>query len=199
MPVFPSIRVHTFPFVLLREIRFTVADATERKAMRTERTCRPSTGRTRVVLEQYSLRMTPDTVMSFYPHGMFGRFSVRVRRVAGWLPKGVAADVLLALAFMLAATFEQLVRLGVGATGSSAAVASVPLASLALRRSRPLLGLQLLVVVAAVGSLAKALLPSLPASSTDVTVPIIALLVMTYSLGAHGTGREVVVGVFQPL
>ena len=108
--------------------------------------------------------------------------------------------MLLALGFMLAAGLEQLLRRGEGAAGlPSAVLASLPLASLALRRSRPLLGLQLLVVLAAADSLARALLPVLPAGSTEVTVPILALLVLSYSLGVHGSGREVAVGIFQPL
>jgi signal transduction histidine kinase len=168
--------------------------------MRAERGCRPSTGRIRVVLEQSSLRMTPDTAMSPYPHRVPSRFSARVSRSAGRLPKGVPADVFLALAFMLADTLEELLRRGDGLAGLSfSALNSLPLASMALRRSRPLLGLLLLVVAAAASSLAKAFVPGLPLGSTDVTIPILALLVMSYSLGVHGTGQEVVVGVFQPL
>ena len=168
--------------------------------MRAEHSCRPSTGRIRIVLQQSSLRMTPDALRSFYPRVVLGRFGVRVRRIAGRWPGGVSQDLLLALGFMLAAGLEQLFRRGDGAAGlPSAALACLPLASMALRRSRPLLGLLLLVVLAASDSLARALLPFLPAGSTDVTVPILALLVLSYSLGAHGTGREVVIGIFQPL
>ncbi|HSP08548.1 MAG TPA: histidine kinase [Candidatus Dormibacteraeota bacterium] len=116
------------------------------------------------------------------------------------LPVGVLSDLLLALGFMLADFVEELIRLGGGSAGVGYAAAnSLPLVSVALRRWRPLLGLLVLTVVAAASSLVSALLPDLPVGSGDVTVPIIALLVMTYSLGAHGTGREVVLGIFQPL
>jgi signal transduction histidine kinase len=168
--------------------------------MRAEGRCRPSTGRIRLVLEQSSLRMTPDAARPVYPHGVISRFIVRVEHAAGQLSRGVWADLLLALGFMLAAGLEELFQRGDGSRGlSSAGLASLPLAALALRRSRPLLGLLLLVVAAASDSLARALLPALPAGATDVTVPILALLVMSYSLGVHGTGREVVLGIFQPL
>ena len=144
--------------------------------------------------------MTPDAARSFYSLGVLSRFGARIRHIADRYPRGVASDVLLALGFMLAAGLEQLLQRGDGAAGlRSAVLASLPLASLALRRSRPLLGLLLLVVLAAADSLARALLPALPAGPTDVTVPILALLVLSYSLGVHGTGREVVVGIFQPL
>jgi len=144
--------------------------------------------------------MTPDAAWAVYPHGVNSRFSVRVGHAVGPLSRGVWADLLVAVGFMLAAGLEELFQRGDGSGGlTSAALASLPLASLALRRARPLLGLLLLVVAAAADSLARALLPALPAGSTDVTVPILALLVMSYSLGVHGTGREVVVGIFQPL
>jgi len=144
--------------------------------------------------------MTQDAAESFYSLDVLSRFGARIRHIADGFPRGGASDLLLALGFMLAAGLEQLLQRGDGATGlSSAALAAVPLASLALRRSRPLLGLLLLVVLAAADSLARALLPVLPAGSTDVTVPILALLVLSYSLGVHGTGREVAVGIFQPL
>jgi signal transduction histidine kinase len=144
--------------------------------------------------------MTPDAVPSFYPHVVLGRFGVRIRRVVGRWPPGVGQDLLLALGFMFAAGLEQLLRRGDGSAGLASAVwAGLPLASLALRRSRPLLGLLLLVVLAAADSLARALIPVLPAGSTDVTVPILGLLVLSYSLGVHGTGREVMIGLFQPL
>ena len=144
--------------------------------------------------------MTPDAAESSYSLGVLSRFGARIRHIADGFPRGGASDLLLALGFMLASGLEQLLQRGDGATGlSSAALAAVPLASLALRRSRPLLGLLLLVVLAAADSLARALLPVLPAGSTDVTVPILALLVLSYSLGVHGTGREVAVGIFQPL
>lgn len=144
--------------------------------------------------------MTPDAAWPVYPRWVISRFNVRVGHVAGRLSRGVWADLLLALGFMLAAGLEELFQRGGGSGGlPSAALASLPLASLVLRRSRPLLGLLLLVVAAAADSLARALLPGLPAPLTDVTVPILALLVMSYSLGVHGTGREVGLGIFQPL
>lgn len=151
--------------------------------------CRPPVGRIRVILEGSSSRMTPELAESFYP------LVVRSR-----LPAGVLLGLLLALGFMFADFVEELLRLGGGTAGVSyAASNSLPLASVALRRSRPLLGLLLLTAVAAVTSLVKALVPAVPLGSGDVTVPIVALLVMSYSLGAYGTGREVVLGVFQPL
>jgi len=144
--------------------------------------------------------MTPDAAESFYSLGVLTRFGARIGHIAGRVPKVFASDLLVALGFMLAAGIEQLVRRGNGSAGlPSATLACLPLASLTLRRSRPLLGLLLLVVLAAADSLARALIPGFPAGSTDVTVPILALLLLSYSLGVYGTGREVVVGIFQPL
>jgi signal transduction histidine kinase len=135
-----------------------------------------------------------------YPHGVLSPFSAGMRHIGGRLPGGVLSDLFLAGGFMLASGVEELIRRGASTAGlAPAALSSVPLAVLAVRRARPLLGLLLLAVAAAAVSVAQALLPVAPAGSGDVLVPILALLVMCYSLGVYGTAREVAVGIPQPL
>jgi signal transduction histidine kinase len=70
-------------------------------------------------------------------------------------------------------------------------------ACLALRRGRPLLTLTIFVAFSCVGSLVQARLA--PQAPSDAAVPIFALLVATYSLGAHGSRRALLAGAPQPV
>jgi signal transduction histidine kinase len=125
----------------------------------------------------------------------------RVRPLVGRLGARVSNDTLLALAFAAAGELEAVVRSG-GQPGqlmvASGTGPSLGLA-LAFRRSRPLLAMTLFAVGGAVGTVLQALLPPGGPGSADAVVPIFALLVLTYSLGAHGTRLQLVLGSIQPL
>jgi signal transduction histidine kinase len=68
---------------------------------------------------------------------------------------------------------------------------------LLLRRTRPLAALSGYVATAVLGTLAQSLLPG-PTAGTSI-LPIIALLVLTFSLGRYGGRRELALGVLQPV
>lgn len=70
-------------------------------------------------------------------------------------------------------------------------------ACLALRRVRPLLMVTLLSVLAVTGSLLQAILVN--GAQAGSFFGVIALLVASYSLGAHGTFRELALGAPQPV
>ncbi len=98
---------------------------------------------------------------------------------------------------MIAAAAETLVRsrnpFYLGLNLSGAPVLSV----LALRRSRPVLTVTVLSAADVVASFTGAWL--IPDMSSDVFVPIFALLLAMYSVGAHGSRREVAVAAPQPI
>ncbi len=126
---------------------------------------------------------------------------MRVHSLAERLSARVSTDKLLALGFAAAGEIEAVRQAGRQPGGLAFAALSGPLLlPLAIRRSRPLLAVTLLTVFAASGSVIQALLaPAGPAGSGDTVVPILALLVAIYSLGAYGTQRELALGAIQPL
>jgi signal transduction histidine kinase len=81
----------------------------------------------------------------------------------------------------------------VGLLGSAA------VAVLALRRTHPLLAMTCFVAAAVAGTLVQATLPAPTARTAGAFVPIIALLVLSYSLSAHGGRRAVLLGGPQPV
>ncbi|HET8717346.1 MAG TPA: histidine kinase [Nocardioidaceae bacterium] len=83
--------------------------------------------------------------------------------------------------------------MAVGLLGSAA------VAVLALRRTHPLLAMTCFVAAAVAGTLVQATLPAPTARTTGAFVPIIALLVLSYSLSAHGDRRAVLLGGPQPV
>jgi signal transduction histidine kinase len=108
------------------------------------------------------------------------------------------ADASLASSFVLASAAEGLVRyhdqpvqLAINLPGASV------WAVLYLRRTRPLLMLAVVAVSGTLGSLFQAWL--VPDALTNSDVAIVALLVATYSLGAHGSRRQLVLGAPLPV
>ena len=111
-----------------------------------------------------------------------------------------ARDHLVAAGFVAAAVIEALVRhhehlvLLCGDVVGAAA-----LGSLAVRRTRPLLAVTVIVLVDGIGSVAQAALPSATPGSTDVVVPILALIFANYSLGAFATRKPLMAGAAETM
>lgn len=109
-------------------------------------------------------------------------------------------DRLVAAGFVAAAALEALVRhhsqvlLLCGDLVGAAA-----LGSLAVRRTRPLLAVTVIALVDGTGSVAQAVLPSSTTGSTDVIVPILALIFANYSLGAFATRTQLMVGAAETM
>jgi signal transduction histidine kinase len=110
-----------------------------------------------------------------------------------------SAGPLVPATFVVAAAGEALWRdwgrpawLVVGLAGS------VVMLLLALRRSRPLLAMSAFVGAGIGGTLVQVHLPDPTARTTSAFVPIIALLVLSYSLAAYGSRRAIVLGAAQP-
>jgi signal transduction histidine kinase len=108
------------------------------------------------------------------------------------------ADLLVAVGFVLAAAAEAVVRhhatpdlLAFDLTGA------LWLGSLAVRRRRPLVPVCAIAGAGVVGATVTALL--WPEAADDSGVWIFAMLLASYSIGAHGSGRVVVLGVLLPL
>lgn len=106
-------------------------------------------------------------------------------------------DVLIALGFVVAALTEATLRyhrepamLAANLTGA------LTFGCLALRRSRPLLTVSVITVVFSVGSVAQAVLS--PHQSGDEVVPVFGLLLVSYSLGAYASHRQLLWGAWQP-
>lgn len=110
------------------------------------------------------------------------------RPVDGWLALGfvVAAGIEAALRF-----HHQPGQLAENLTGA------LIFGCLALRRTRPLLTVSIIAGVFSAGSLIQAVFE--PEQSGDAVVPIFALLVVSYSLGAYATRRQLLAGAWQPV
>lgn len=144
-----------------------------------------------VGLQKSSSRRTTAPAGPFYPHAV-------ATRLRGWLR---SSDFLVALGFVAASAIETVARHW---DQPAWMVADLPgallLGCLYLRRTRPLLAMTILGVGAALGTLTELLLmPPQVAGSADAVVPIFALLLITYSLGAYGTNRELALGAVVPL
>lgn len=107
-------------------------------------------------------------------------------------------DRWIAAGFVLAAAVEALARyhaqpvqLAINLPGSAL------WAALGWRRSRPLLAVAVIAVGGVAGSLAQAGL--VPNASTNSDVAIIALVVASYSLGAHASRRDLLLGAPLPV
>jgi signal transduction histidine kinase len=107
-------------------------------------------------------------------------------------------DAVVALGFVLAAVADATVRHRAtpGLLAFDAAGA-LWLASLAVRRTRPLVPISLITAAGVVGAVVSGLV--WPKAPDDAGVWILALMLASYSLGAHGAGRPVVLGLLLPL
>jgi signal transduction histidine kinase len=107
------------------------------------------------------------------------------------------ADVLLAGAFALAAAVEAVVRadgeVGALALGLGGAVA---MCVLLVRRRHPLVAMSLFCVSGAGATVIQARVLD---GADDAFVPILALIVLSFALGAHGSRRDLAGGAFQPV
>ncbi len=107
----------------------------------------------------------------------------------------MTGDRLVAVVFVVAAVVEALVRHhGRPVLLAGDLAGAFALASLAARRTRPLLPVTVIALVDGLGSLVQALVPATAAGPADVVVPILALIFANYSLGVYGGRRQVVVG-----
>ena len=110
-------------------------------------------------------------------------------------------DVLVALVFGVAGEVEGLID----AHGQPFLLAQGCLAGplmaglLLVRRKRPLLTMTVLMAVAVAGSVVQALVVPAPAGSPSQVVPLFFILVASYSLGAFGSRRDLLLGLPQPL
>ncbi|HEX9030206.1 MAG TPA: histidine kinase [Streptosporangiaceae bacterium] len=127
-------------------------------------------------------------------------FTGRVARVAARLSTRVPADVLLAMCFAVAADAEAVVKAGGEPVMLVLAALSGPAVGgpLAIRRARPVLAMTLMTGLAAAASVLQVLIAP-GAASQDLVVPILALMVASYSLGAHATAMGLTVGAIEPL
>ncbi|MGH8860170.1 MAG: sensor histidine kinase, partial [Jatrophihabitantaceae bacterium] len=119
---------------------------------------------------------------------MLGRLRAGFRPEDGWL----------ALGFVVAAGLEAVIRYHADrAALISNLIGALTFTVLALRRSRPLLTVSVMSVIFSAASFVQAAL--LPDESGDALVPIFALLVVSYSLGAYATRRQLRWGAWQPV
>ena len=107
-------------------------------------------------------------------------------------------DAMVGLGFVLAAAAEAVLRYH-GTVGLLAFNASgaVWLGALAMRRSRPLLTFGIIAAAALFGTVVTAVL--WPNAADGGGVWIVAVMLASYSLGAHGSRRVVVFGVLLPV
>ena len=137
-----------------------------------------------------------------YPLPVALELASRLRRLAAQqLGLHGRMDALLALGFAVAGEVEAVVKAGGRRDQLAIAVLAGPSLGvpIAFRRSRPLLAILVLTVIAAGGTVLQVFLPPGNPGSADVFAPIFALLLLTYSLGAHGRGRELALGVIASL
>ncbi|TXL61315.1 sensor histidine kinase [Aeromicrobium terrae] len=112
--------------------------------------------------------------------------------------RAINADLVLAAGFVLAAVIESVVRFHAtpGLLAFNVAGASW-LFSLALRRRRPVVPICVITVAGVFGTVVVGLV--WPGSPDGAGVWIFALMLAAYSLGAHGSGRSVILGALLPL
>ncbi|HEY3528842.1 MAG TPA: histidine kinase [Nocardioides sp.] len=107
-------------------------------------------------------------------------------------------DAAVAACFVLAAVAEAVVvQRGTPGLLVFDAVGAVGLVSLAVRRTHPLVSICVIAVGGVVGTTVTAL--AWPDAPDSGGVWILAMLLASYSLGAHGSGRPVLLGVLLPL
>jgi signal transduction histidine kinase len=131
---------------------------------------------------------------------MVGRLRNSLHAVLGLFAQTNRRDLLIGTGFTLA-----------GAIGFAGTVLSNPASLLGLvpmlaglftitfRRQRPLLPLAAITAVVGAGSLAASLIPGTSRGGTGPAPIIFGLLFATFSLGMHGTRRELAIGSLLPL
>jgi signal transduction histidine kinase len=119
------------------------------------------------------------------------------------MPRGLrarvaASDLVLAAGFAVAGSIETLVRDHGHPALLLWTLAGAPvLLCLALRRVHPLAMMSVLTLLGVVGGIGAALVA--PHARTNADVPVLALLVASYSLGVYGSRRQLLLGAWQPV
>lgn len=150
--------------------------------------CRRHRGRSCVALATSFSRRTTETLSATYAVPVLRRLRAGVRPADGWI----------ALSFMLADAVEVAIRYhGDRALLVSNLLGSVTFGCLALRRTRPLLTVSVLTAVFSAGSVIQAAVVA--HRSENQFVPIFALLVVSYSVGAYATRRQLLWAAWQPV
>jgi signal transduction histidine kinase len=110
-------------------------------------------------------------------------------------------DVLVAVVFGVAGEVEAVIDAhGQPFLLATACLTGPVLAGLLLvRRKRPLLTMSVFMAVAVAGSVIQALVVPAAERPSNQVVPIFAIMVMSYSLGAFGSRRDLLLGLPQPL
>ncbi|MGN6578115.1 MAG: sensor histidine kinase [Nocardioides sp.] len=107
-------------------------------------------------------------------------------------------DLVVAIGLLLAAAVEATLRdRGTPALLAFELVGSLGLLSLAVRRSRPLVPLAVVAAAGVVGTTVTRW--AWPDADADAGVWIFALMLASYSVGAHGSRRDAALGVLLPL
>ncbi len=136
-------------------------------------------------------------IVSFMARGLGKRF---LHGAKTW-DRHQVVDVLVALVFGLAGEVEALID----ANGEPLLLATASLTGpvlgglLLFRRNRPLLTMSVFTAVAIVGTVVQALAGLSAAGSPNQVVPLFFILVASYSLGAFGSRRDLLLGLPQPL
>jgi signal transduction histidine kinase len=113
---------------------------------------------------------------------------------------GSRRDAVIALGFAVACMVEVVVRDATRPLWLLSGLAAVGgMALLVLRRTRPLLALTGYVMGAAASTGLQTLLPDPTPRTTGAFVPIIALVVLCYSIGVYGDRHALLLGIPQPL
>lgn len=123
------------------------------------------------------------------------------RQVTVGSPRRISSsDWMVAMLFIFASAVEAVVRhreqpalIVVDAAGA------LLFGCLVLRRVRPLLATAIFAAGAAAGTLTEVFVSPPAPGSADAVVPVLALLLLTYSLGAYGTARELAIGSALPV
>jgi signal transduction histidine kinase len=117
--------------------------------------------------------------------------------VRRWIEPINRADALLAGTFVAAAAVEAVVRGAGGAAQLALGLGgAVAMLVLLLRRRHPVVMVSMFCVS---GAAASVLQTRLPDESTDAFVPVVALIVMSYALGAYADRRGLALGAPQPI
>jgi len=163
--------------------------------------CRPSAERYLVVPRQSSLRRMLSCRSVVIVVSMARELGKRFVRDARAWDRHQVADVLVAAVIGVAGEVEGLVDAhGQPFLLAQGGLTGPVLAGLLLiRRKRPLLTMTVFMAVAVLGSVGQALVVPAAAGSPNQVVPLFFILVASYSLGAFGSRRDLLLGLPQPL
>jgi len=163
--------------------------------------CRPPAERYRVLRGQSSVRRMLACRSAVIVGCMARDLGKRFAYGAGTWDRHQLVDVLVAVVVGVAGTVEGLID----AHGQPFLLAQACLTGpvlgglLLVRRRRPLLAMSVFTAAAIAGTVVQALAGLSAAGSPDQVVPLFFILVASYSLGAFGSRRDLLLGLPQPL